>query len=73
MDEISNKNSYDKIIFQWANDREKSFVSTLVIEFASKEKPGGRILDLGCGSGIPNAAYLCDKGFSLIDIDAPKK
>ena len=73
MNKISNKNSYDKIAFQWTDERKKSFVSKLVIEFANKVKPGGKILDMGCGGGIPNAAYLCDKGFSLTGIDASEK
>jgi 2-polyprenyl-3-methyl-5-hydroxy-6-metoxy-1,4-benzoquinol methylase len=27
------------------------------------------VLKVGCGSGIPNAAYLCEKGFHLTGID----
>ena len=74
MDEISNTNSYDKIALQWTDDRHKySFVSNLIIKFANKVKAGGTILDVGCGSGVPNAAYLCDKGFSLKGIDVSEK
>ena len=73
MDDISNKDSYDKIALRWTDERKESFVSKLVIEFANEVKPFGRILDIGCGSGIPHAAYLCDKGFSLTGIDASEK
>jgi SAM-dependent methyltransferase len=32
-------------------------------------KPGGRVLDLGCGSGFPIAAHLIEHGFQLEGVD----
>ena len=32
--------------------------------------PGGKILDLGCGAGIPIAAYFIGKGFAVTGLDA---
>lgn len=32
--------------------------------------PGGSILDLGCGHGVPNAIALIDAGLSIYGIDA---
>ena len=62
-----NRNSYNKIAKQWAEERKK--LNKLVIEFASKIKPYGKILDIGCGTGYPITKYLSDNGFSIIGID----
>ena len=70
MQKISNKNAYNKIAGQWAENRRRSFVSRMVTDLGDRQGPGARILDLGCGCGIPNAAYLCDRGFRLTGIDA---
>jgi len=37
--------------------------------FLALAKPGGRILDLGCGSGYPIAAHLIEQGFSVEGVD----
>jgi cyclopropane fatty-acyl-phospholipid synthase-like methyltransferase len=69
-----NREAYNKIADEWAESREKhSFVSNLVIEFASKVKPGGKILDIGCGTGFPIAKYLSEKGFEVTGIDISEK
>ncbi len=38
--------------------------------FAALLPPGGTILDIGCGSGEPIAAYLIGRGFRLTEVDA---
>jgi SAM-dependent methyltransferase len=38
--------------------------------FAAHVAPGGRVLDLGCGSGEPIARYLIEAGFALTGIDS---
>ncbi|HMQ63008.1 MAG TPA: class I SAM-dependent methyltransferase [Flavilitoribacter sp.] len=70
MQKISNKNAYNKIAGQWAENRRRSFVSRLVTDFGARLAPGARILDLGCGCGIPNAEYMSQRGFSVTGIDA---
>lgn len=65
-----NKKSYNKIARQWAAYRQQSYVSQLVIDFAEKVKPHGKILDIGCGTGYPLAHYLSEKGFFVTGIDA---
>jgi len=62
-----NRNSYNKIAKQWAEEEKK--LNKLVIEFASKIKPYGKILDIGCGTGYPISKYLSDNGFFIIGID----
>jgi 2-polyprenyl-3-methyl-5-hydroxy-6-metoxy-1,4-benzoquinol methylase len=42
--------------------------------FLALVQPGGRVLDLGCGSGFPIAAHLIEQGFQLEGVDvAPKR
>ena len=37
--------------------------------FLALARPGGRILDMGCGSGFPIAAHLIEHGFSVEGVD----
>jgi 2-polyprenyl-3-methyl-5-hydroxy-6-metoxy-1,4-benzoquinol methylase len=64
-----NKNSYNKIAIKWNEYREKTNVEKIVIEFASKIKPKGNVLDIGCGAGFPIAKYLSDQDFFVTGID----
>ncbi len=38
--------------------------------FVTLAKPGGTILDLGCGSGQPMTAYLFAQGFDVCGVDS---
>lgn len=38
--------------------------------FVERVRPGGRVLDLGCGSGRPVAAYLIERGFQVTGLDS---
>lgn len=40
-----------------------------LINFINQLKPKSKILDVGCGSGIPITKYLIDKGFEVTGID----
>jgi len=68
-----NKQSYNKIARKWADVRNTSFVSKLVVAFAEKITSGGSILDVGCGTGQPLASYLCNKGFEVTGVDASER
>ncbi len=37
--------------------------------FAALVRPGGKVLDLGCGAGAPIAAYFMAKGFAVTGAD----
>jgi 2-polyprenyl-3-methyl-5-hydroxy-6-metoxy-1,4-benzoquinol methylase len=64
-----NKNSYNKIAMKWNEYREKTNVEKIIIEFVSKIKPKGTVLDIGCGTGFPIAKYLSDHDFPVTGID----
>ena len=68
-----NKQAYNKIADQWAESRDGSFLSKLVVEFASKVKPKGKILDIGCGTGFPIDTYLSNREFAVTGIDFSEK
>jgi SAM-dependent methyltransferase len=40
--------------------------------FLDLVSPGGRVLDLGCGSGDPIAAYMTDTGYDVLGVDASR-
>lgn len=67
------KTSYDNIAETWNKEREWYIEQPSIDEAIIHLKPGATILDVGCGSGKPIAAYLIDKGFDVHGLDiAPK-
>ena len=40
--------------------------------FSAALPPGGRVLDVGCGSGWPHAARLIDQGFRVTGVDSSR-
>lgn len=64
-----NKISYDKISDAWQAYRENMPVNKCIVEFTKLIKPCGRVLDIGCGTGRPIAAYLAAEGFAVTGID----
>ncbi|MEK6337202.1 MAG: class I SAM-dependent methyltransferase [Acidobacteriota bacterium] len=70
-------NSYDRIAEQWhAHNRAQAYVGRvlayvdLVLEGL---QPRARVLDLGCGTGEPIAAYIIGKGFRVTGVDESLK
>jgi ubiquinone/menaquinone biosynthesis C-methylase UbiE len=68
-----NEKSYDKIANQFSANRKQSKVNKLVIEFGTLLRTGDSILDVGCGTGVPIARYLADRGFKITGIDISSK
>lgn len=68
-----NKEAYNNIATQWAEFRDKSFVSQLIMDFSEKLKPGAKVLDIGCGTGRPVALFLSEKGHFVTGIDISEK
>ena len=64
-----NENSYDEISDAWVAERKQSNVSRLIVALVEKMTRKGRVLDIGCGGGVPIASYLQQQGFEITGID----
>ncbi len=69
------RDGYDRIAEQYDNDKYRSHFSdeAELDEFMSLVKPGGHVLDAGCGSGRRVARVLVDNGFQVTGIDISQK
>ena len=63
------KQSYDNIAATWNKEREWYIEQPSIDAAMTHLKAGATILDVGCGSGKPIAAYLIDKGFDVHGLD----
>jgi trans-aconitate methyltransferase len=65
---------YDLIAEGFANMRTSFYKEQHHIDvFLSYLQPNAHILDVGCGSGKPIAAYLLEKGFKVTGLDGSKE
>ena len=66
-----NRASYDAIATDWdaARQRLSTPERRLLKRFLAKLPVGGRVLDLGCGTGRPIAAYLLRHGLHIAGVD----
>ncbi|OGT31501.1 MAG: hypothetical protein A3E87_04025 [Gammaproteobacteria bacterium RIFCSPHIGHO2_12_FULL_35_23] len=63
------KQGYDNIAEIWNKEREWYIEQPSIDEAISHLKPRAKILDVGCGSGKPIAAYLIEKGYDVYGVD----
>jgi SAM-dependent methyltransferase len=63
--------AYDRIADAWQESRAHGpFRERVLVErFIALLPAGGRVLDLGCGSGEPIARFLTEAGFDVIGVD----
>ena len=54
---------------QAAGAEDTSRYAGWVAELAERLRPGARVLDLGCGNGIPATRELTDRGLQVIGVD----
>ncbi|CAN5321224.1 class I SAM-dependent methyltransferase [soil metagenome] len=64
---------YDEISDWYAANRRPEVGLQDVSALARTLAPGSKILDLGCGNGIPISQYLVRNGFELFGIDSSHK
>ncbi len=63
------RDGYDRLVDAYLENRGEYDTSGWVDRFASRVQPGGTILDLGCGAGVPVARTLVEKGFEVTGVD----
>src|ERR1051325_9920322 len=61
---------YDLIADWYANDRSRSIGVREALESLATLPRGARVLDLGCGNGVPLTAALVDAGYSVVGLDS---
>ena len=60
---------YDDIAQTYHEQRDKFKSDALLSGFCSLLPPGGDVLDVGCGAGVPVARFLVDAGFRVTGVD----
>ena len=63
------KKGYARIAEKYAKQRHIYPNKSLLAKFTRCVPKKSRVLDLGCGAGMPIAKYLCDKGYNVTGID----
>ncbi len=72
---MPNKNSeivrkgYNKIAGKYSKQRKRYQSKTLLLKFLKYIKKNSKVLDLGCGAGIPVSKFLADDGCKVVGID----
>lgn len=74
MTEENQGKSYDLIAEDFAKMRDSFYSEQKYLDlFMSYLLPNSHILDIGCGSGYPIAAYLIEHGFQVTGIDGSQE
>jgi len=60
---------YNTIANDYYTHRDLNKFNSELDEFTNLVPKGGKVLDVGCGAGIPTAKYLVNKGLKLTGID----
>ena len=60
---------YDDIARTYHKQRDKFKSNELLIGFSTFLPPGGDVLDVGCGAGVPVVRFLVDAGFNVTGVD----
>ena len=65
--------AYDNIADKWEEFRSGCAINRCIAEFVRLLPPHSEILDVGCGTGYPVAAYLVNNGHRVTGIDVSRK
>lgn len=61
---------YDQIAEWYARARDPEIGLPELEDLARQLPPQGRVLDLGCGNGIPISRFLIEEGFDVVAVDS---
>lgn len=68
---MDHSNGYEAVSGDFMSIRSRSSTGVATVhEWAKSLPPGGSVLDVGCGHGIPISKALIDEGFTVYGIDA---
>src|SRR5687767_7046163 len=62
--------AYDLIADWYASDRDLNVGLPEVLSLAASLAPGARVLDVGCGNGVPLTQALLSRGFEVVGVDS---
>jgi len=63
-----NKRAWDSIAERYG-DRSETPISDVFITFTGRLPEKGKVVDLGCGTGVPYARSLVERGFDVVGVD----
>jgi len=64
------RTGYDAVSLAYrSDDQADDDYGEWLAELATELRPGARVLDLGCGCGIPSDRWLVDHGFDVTGVD----
>ncbi len=63
------RDTYNKVAKKYFDSRGAFHNEEQLEKFIELAIPGGTVLDLGCGSGVPVDRFLVDKGFKVTGLD----
>jgi len=66
------KSGYDRLAKLYTKERERFDNWKEVKAFSSQLPENAKVLDAGCGTGVPIAQYLVQSGFKVVGIDISK-
>jgi 2-polyprenyl-3-methyl-5-hydroxy-6-metoxy-1,4-benzoquinol methylase len=67
---LDTSNGYEALAERFVATRDCRIGADTVRQWSRELAPGGAVLDLGCGHGVPISQTLADAGFVLYGIDA---
>lgn len=67
------KESYNKVAEHYSSNRDLFKNDKYLQKLADLLQPSSKILDLGCGSGIPIDKFFVDRGFKVTGIDISER
>ena len=67
-----NRRAWERVADQY-DGRERVIVGALFGDFMARIPSGGRVLDVGSGTGVPYASALVEGGFDVVGVDVSSR
>jgi len=63
------RRGYNRIAEKYHEERDLYKSNALLRKFSKRVPKGSKVIELGCGAGVPVAKFLVDKGYKVVGID----